>query len=1057
MLWVLGYTLRMSVPHEKNSPKHFDNAAALRALQLAQQTLDIEAEAILGLKVCDPAVGSGHFLVGAAHRLARHLARVRAQAQGESEPSPLLYQHALRDVIGRCLYGVDLNPMAAELCRVSLWLEALEPGKPLSFLDHHIRVGNSLLGTTPKLIAGGLPDEAFNPIEGDDKKACTELKKRNRAEGKGLGSLFVAENAERAEALRSAAKAVDEMDDDTPERLARKAQTFAEAQNRYDYVAAKRLADAWCAAFVIRKHFPPLPHNPRFTDTKPFGITQGHLGDLAQGRDLPAELATEVESLARQYQFFHWHLAFPEVFARGGFDCTVGNPPWERLRMEETQFFASTHPEIATSNTTSRRRQIDRLKAEDPVLYGRWIEYCRETEAFSGFIRQSGRYPWTGKGKFNTAGLFAELFYNVLCQVGRAGLIAPTGVITDDAAKELFEALLDQRSLRRVLDFENRERLFQDIDSRYRFCLLVFAKKQDSASGFEAAFMLGNVDQTLVPDRLCHMTREQIHLVNPNSHTCPVVRNPGEFALLTTCYRRFPVLLPGDPPTNPWGAKPTYMFQMSDEGGAFAGIEDIRIGEAGSELAATHLRTGQEYVGLYEAKLVHQFDHRFATFANLSAADCKEGRARETGNEHESPFAIAVPRFFIPKMMFVDRMRSRPASGDWLISYREITNATNERTLISCVIPLLAAGRKLPQIYVNVGPVDAASLLATLNSIVLDFVARSKLSSTSISNSFLAQLPIPEPAFFRDKLAGFELSPWISRRVVELICTSWDLRAFACDCGWDGPPFRWDEERRFLIRCELDAAFFHLYLAADADGQWHPARKADGWSHDETPEELAELKRHFPTPRDAVAYIMDTFPIVRRKDEEKYNGDYRTKRVVLEIYDAMQEAIRTGQPYRTRLDPPPGPPLDADGKFIPFAQIADNPPPHIHLPRGAAAGGGVTLQLSDLPTRFPTEPFLLRLSTRGDAEALRVRPVRTADIQAPDRIVLASAKLRNAGMPVPAVVGKLRAEARTDASDGSAYVLVTVRGEDGTAQARFSEGEWRSLTTIGVVEDSAGS
>ena len=130
----------------------------------------VEAEnAVLALKVCDPAVGSGHFLVGAAHRLARHLARVRALAHGESEPSPLFYQHALRDVIGRCLYGVDVNPMSAELCRVSLWLEALEPGKPLSFLDHHIRIGNSLLGATPQLIVDGLPDDAFNPIEGDDK------------------------------------------------------------------------------------------------------------------------------------------------------------------------------------------------------------------------------------------------------------------------------------------------------------------------------------------------------------------------------------------------------------------------------------------------------------------------------------------------------------------------------------------------------------------------------------------------------------------------------------------------------------------------------------------------------------------------------------------------------------------------------------------------------------------------------------------------------------------------------------------------------------------------
>ena len=153
--------------------------------------------AILDLKVCDPAVGSGHFLVGAAHRLARHLARVRAHAAGESEPSPLLYQHALRDVIGRCLYGVDMNPMAAELCRVSLWLEALEPGKPLSFLDHHIRVGNSLLGTTPELIEAGLPDEAFKPQQGDDRKVCTALRKRNRAERESgqrdMGYLMVAE------------------------------------------------------------------------------------------------------------------------------------------------------------------------------------------------------------------------------------------------------------------------------------------------------------------------------------------------------------------------------------------------------------------------------------------------------------------------------------------------------------------------------------------------------------------------------------------------------------------------------------------------------------------------------------------------------------------------------------------------------------------------------------------------------------------------------------------------------------------------------------------------
>ena len=127
------------------------------------------------------------------------------------------------------------------------------------------------------------------------------------------------------------------------------------------------------------------------------------------------------------------------------------------------------------------------------------------------------------------------------------------------------------------------------------------------------------------------------------------------------------------------------------------------------------------------------------------------------------------------------------------------------------------------------------------------------------------------------------------------------------DCGWDGPPFRWNDERRFLLRCELDAVFFHLYLPADENGDWRPARQSDGCPCDETPEQLADLKRHFPTPRDAVTCILDTFPGVRREDEERY-GEFRTKHTILDISDAMQASIATGEPYRTRLAPPPADP-----------------------------------------------------------------------------------------------------------------------------------------------------
>jgi len=237
------------------------------------------------------------------------------------------------------------------------------------------------------------------------------------------------------------------------------------------------------------------------------------------------------------------------------------------------------------------------------------------------------------------------------------------------------------------------------------------------------------------------------------------------------------------------------------------------------------------------------------------------------------------------------------------------------------------------------------ALLACLNSLALDYCARLKLSGTHLSHFVFKQLPVPPPTIFGQKCLWFgdqTLIHWLLPLVLELTYTAWDLEPFARDCGYTGPPFRWDEKRRFLLRAEIDAAFFHLYLPANANGDWLPARKANGCPHDESSEDLTRLKESFPTPRDTVSYIMDTFPIVRRKDEAAHNGDYRTKRVILEIYDAMQESIRTGKPYQTRLDPPPGPPTDSDGKFIPVAEWDEsNWPSHIHPPRSGKARTGL--------------------------------------------------------------------------------------------------------------------
>ena len=249
------------------------------------------------------------------------------------------------------------------------------------------------------------------------------------------------------------------------------------------------------------------------------------------------------------------------------------------------------------------------------------------------------------------------------------------------------------------------------------------------------------------------------------------------------------------------------------------------------------------------------------------------------------------------------------ASPAYLMGFRDTTNITNERTVVSGVFPLTAVGNNLPVLSASAG--FTVLLPALLSSLPCDFVGRLKMGGKHLNFFIAKQIPVLAPEVFGLQApwgrTGESVMDWLLPRALELSYTTWDLKPFAHDCGWNGPPFLWDESRRFLLRCELDAAFFRLYLPTDAKGSWRPARAIDGCPYDETPEQLDELRRQFPSPRDAVSYIMDTFPILRRKDEERY-GEYRTKRVILDIYDAMQEAASTGEPYQTLLDPPPADP-----------------------------------------------------------------------------------------------------------------------------------------------------
>ncbi|WP_022660511.1 Eco57I restriction-modification methylase domain-containing protein [Paucidesulfovibrio longus] len=557
-------------------------------------------EALLELKICDPACGSGHFLIAAAHRLAKRLAGVRT---GDEEPGPDAVRKALRDVIGRCIYGVDVNPMAVELCKVSLWLEALEPGKPLSFLDHHIRCGNSLIGATPELIAGGLPDEAFKPIEGDEKTACSALKKANKAAQKKARMPLIAQQEKEVQArLREAAAALEAIPSDSLRDIQAKENAFRQHERTSEYQSKRDLANAWCASFVIRKYFPEKPGYPGVPADEPFGITQRELNALAMGRPLAPELDQEVEQIATQYQFFHWHLAYPEVFARGGFDVMLGNPPWERVKLQEKEWFAERIPAIANApNAAARKRMIEDLKKTDSEIHQAFLIDLRKAEGVSHFMRSSSRYPLCGRGDINVYTIFSEAARTLLSDAGRMGIVVPSGIATDDTTKFFFQDMMDKKSLVSLFDFENKG-IFQGVHSSYKFCLLTSGRgTKPTAEQAEFVFFAHGVDELHDPERRFSLSAKDIELLNPNTRTCPIFRSKHDAELTKRIYRSTPLF--NSEHASGW--KPYYirLIDMDDH------KDDLHFEwETDNE---------ESYTTLYESKLVHIFDHRYSTFEDV--------------------------------------------------------------------------------------------------------------------------------------------------------------------------------------------------------------------------------------------------------------------------------------------------------------------------------------------------------------------------------------------------------------------------------------------------------
>ncbi len=801
---------------------------------LDEACASVEPEkALLELRVCDPACGAGAFLIAAARRIARRLAVVRGGAREDGDGDE--YRAALSAVVSRCVYGVDINPIAAELCRAGLWLEAADAEVTLASLARRVRCGNALIGAAPGSLRSGVPRDAFSSLPGDDPEVARRVHRRHRRE------------------LRARADGAPTMDVPcaAPEDV---------------------FLDIWCAAFF-------WPKRPGALEALAPTAARWR-GMLVDGAAIEPALRVEARALARRHRFLHWHSQFAEVFAggAGGFDVVLMNPPYERMKLQEREFFAAEAPSIASERTASERgRRIRALAREDPQLYARYQESLRASLGTRRFVSRSGRFPLCARGDMNAYALFAELAQRLIHPRGRVGCVLPSGLITEKTTRAFFHELMAGSRLASFYEFENVGFFSAGHGHMLRFALVTIRGEELPPAPTRVMFRGRAVEEVEDDGRVWTLDRAALTLVNPNTATCPVHLSSRDAALTRAVYRRVPVLrrdASGDRAgEDPWGARLSTMFHMTHDSWRFA--TRAQLEERGARRHGSRfVIDGERWAPLYEAKLVHHYNHRHGDFSMVSGARRHRLPRVETA-------ALEDPERVIDSYYWVredgeDGVEARLDAARWCLGWRGVTDArASARTLIASVFPRAGAGNSLPSLSLPATSRRFAScLIASLSSFALDYIARQKIAGVNLNFMHMKQLPVPAPASFAAPAPwqpGRSLLEFIRPRVLELVYTAWDVEGFARDCGYAGPPFRWDEARRFLLRCELDAALLHVY----------------GFS------------------REDAAYILASFPVVRRRERARF-GEPRTERTILDLYERMGGAAADCVAFQSALDPGPG-------------------------------------------------------------------------------------------------------------------------------------------------------
>jgi len=725
-----------------------------------------------------------------------------------------------------------------------------------------------------RVIAQGIPDGAFDLVTGDDKKVAKYFKDINKRQRMGTTLDKWGEKAQ-PDYVEEFARLAD-MEEDSARGVVDKCRAYHRLNDTDELRRMKLEADAWTAAF-----FAPL------TDMRSLVPTSGEVKRLRSQELQDDPMAKQVKEIADKYKFFHWYLEFPEVIAAGGFDVNLGNPPWEKVQPEEVKFFAYIAPDIANETDKEKRKDmIEELSNNNPDQYNKWVIYKQYIEFFSKFIRSSNIFGKSSMGNLNLYRIFADKSRILIGNKGKSGLVVQSGIATDELGKEFFLDLLREGQLESLYDFENKKKYF-DIDERMKFSLITLTGGQQSSTYPKFSFFLRDVCELQEEGRIFSLNLDDLNLINPNTKNCPTFRNKFEAKITKKIHKNSNILSRDKAEANYfidiWGE----MFNMT-RAKKFSRIH-IEESEPVHSIR-NNLSNNLKYVPLYESKMIHSFDHRYGTFEGLDDESRKKGNARELDLIEKSNEQLFIePRYWIGKEDFLKRLSYRGIHTEWLLGARSIASPTNERTAIVSILPCTAIANSINLILLRDARI-ACNLLANINAFVCDFVARQKVGNQNLNIYILKQLPIIIQNSYNRFIDGVSLQELIIKDVMELTFTAWDIKAFADDLwreadeplraalktqwdenvaetdgghagaeppswaeiapdGFPYPPFKWDEERRARLRAELDAIYAHLY----------------GLSREE------------------LDYILETFPIVKRKDIEKY-GRYRTKEMILDYY-----------------------------------------------------------------------------------------------------------------------------------------------------------------------------